>query len=1095
MQRDRLITWSAAVAVCLSLFVSHDARAGWPMARHDARRTGTATGQSNITIPVANWRYYLGGSIRSDNLQIFDVDGDGVGEVVVVTGGRAIAKELTDETRWETAPLELLAMDGFVDLDGDSKVELVAHSQRQAFVISPADGSVLWSESFGEMGTIGGVRIGDLTGDGLAELAIGECGCCRTKSGIPGVVYSFAGGFASPSLIWTFPFGSCGGTSGAFSLVSLDGNPGEQVILGQEDHLSVVDGATGAVIAASPVLGSARIQRSQCIGVNLDDSPGDEVFCLLNGSDPPTATNRRRAFALHFHPGPTPSFDLLWSTTLAPDGGDLKWLDPVVDLDADGRFEVVASGKALDGTWTTKVLAAETGAILTTIPDSITRGVADTLPGGGAILLTTSDTGLTAWRIARTSTPIATQLWTIPDADILPEQDQAAMAQSLLATHVLTADINGDGTPELLVRSRSEPVTLTTYTTTTTAASPLAQFALSDGRDVVSAWAMDPAKGLGLLAVLQDDGLVTLLNEGFAPTASADDVHPAGLRFGGYYITGAWRKLQSTLVAGKLEPGQPDAVIARDSRGALVRLDAATASWAAPPRIVWTREHAFSPAIIDNLAGNQPGVVCFRLAQPVTTDPDYVISVLNADGSTRWSVGAPRRPFNDILPGRFNGDSVSDLVFEWGSPGDTLLVKRAVSGATGATLWDSTPIPAGSGRQPAGIAVGQWNADGLDDVYHQTGATRVISGADGTELVHSSPGADYFQPILSNLDGDPRDEVTLQGGAAPASVLDDGLKATLWQSADNDRPFPYGSLVTCPDGAKLLVEGSQRNPARLKTVTLSGSAVGTVKTVVLAGGQAYPDETRALSEGKMLSQLGSVAAHADLRGVGQPVVVAGSGDGWLYAYQPCTATLEFVYRVGSPVGSPTFADTDGDGNDEILVSAGDGYLYDLSDLAIASPGYVWDTDPDRGITDRDVNTITTRDHLSARWRDVPGALSYEIAIVTLQGEYVTDPMWVDVGNVVETTATNLPLTDGGVYRFAVRAVGSEGRSVDQVSDGVVVRFPAAGDAGPGADAGTGAATTGGCGCDAQSGSGGPAGTTSLLVLVLWAGVLRRSRAV
>jgi len=219
--------------------------------------------------------------------------------------------------------------------------------------------------------------------------------------------------------------------------------------------------------------------------------------------------------------------------------------------------------------------------------------------------------------------------------------------------------------------------------------------------------------------------------------------------------------------------------------------------------------------------------------------------------------------------------------------------------------------------------------------------------------------------------------------------------------------------------------------------------------------------------------------------------MVGSGDGWLYAYQPCTGTLEFVYRIGAPVGSPIFADTNGDGNDEILVSAADGYLYALRDLAIASPGYVWDTDPDHGITDRDVNAITTRDHLSARWRDVPGAVSYEVTVVNLDGDYLTDPAWTDVGNVVETTLTGLPLEDGSAYRFSVRAVGSEGRSVDTVSDGVVVRFPIAGDAGPG-DAGPSSTPSGGCGCRAGVDARDLLGALLLLCVVL-AGLRRRAR--
>jgi len=1071
------------------LLGARNAAADWPVARHDPRRTGTATGTSNITIPVAFWRYYLGGFIRATNLRTFDVDSDGVGEVVVVTGGRAIAKEISDETRWETSPLELTTMDGFADLDGDGTVELIAHSRGQVYVVSPTDGAVLWQEPPGEMGTIAGVRIGDITGDGVDDLVIGECGCCNVNSGNPGFAYSFAGDIASPSKLWAFPVSSCGGSSGALALANVDGNPGMEVVLGENDHLSLIDGSTGTVIAASPLLGT-KIQRSQCTGANVDGAPGDELICLMSVSDPP-ATDQRRAFALRYVSGPSHALALLWSTPLAPDGGELEWVDPVADLDADGRPEVVASGKALDGTWTTTILAGESGAVVATIPDSIVRGVARALPGGETILFTALDTSVTAWTVSRTATPPVAQLWTIPNADLLLDQEPTAIARSALDTHVLTADIDGNGRADILTRSLTGPAVVTAYAATTTSATSIGQFPLPADRKFVRAWATGAGQRLGVVAVLEDDGLVRILDEGLVPIASSDDVVAPGLRFGGYYLTGGWRALESTMVAGPLAAGGPDAIVARDSSGSLVRLNAAMASFASPPRAMWERKNAFSPAIVRNLAEGQPGVACFSYAQPVLADPDYVLSALTPTGTPIWSVGVPKRPINDILPGRFDGDAVPDLVFEWGDPGDTLSRKRAVSGATGATIWNSMAIEAGAGRQPAGLAAGPWDADGLDDVYTQTRGTRVLSGADGSELTNSGGGPPYFQPILANLDGDPRNEVTLQGGFAPARVLDDNLASVLWQSAEDDRPFPYGAMVTCPDGTKGLVEGSQRNPARLKVTTLSGTDFGTQATVVLAGGQAYADEPQALADGQGLSQLGSVAAHTNLRGTGEPVAMVGSGDGWLYGYQPCTGTLGFVYRVGSPVGSPIFADTDGDGKDEILVSAADGYLYALGDLAIAAPGYVWDTDPDHGITDRDVNSIATDDHLSARWRDVPGAVSYEVTAVTLDGDYISDPPWTDVGNVVEATVTGLPLENGVSYRFAVRAIGAQGRSVDTVSDGVVVRLPSVTDAGLG-DAGPESTPSGGCGCRAGADARDMIGLL-LLLLALVSALKRRAR--
>ena len=138
------------------------------MARHDPKRTGAAdSGLSNIVLPAAYWRYYLGGSIASQNLVEVNLTGSGDFAVLAVSGGRALAKRASDELVWHTAPLDLRELVGVRDLDGDGVLEVVARSKDRAFVFSLASGDVLWSEPVGEMGTIGGVLLVDTTGDGL----------------------------------------------------------------------------------------------------------------------------------------------------------------------------------------------------------------------------------------------------------------------------------------------------------------------------------------------------------------------------------------------------------------------------------------------------------------------------------------------------------------------------------------------------------------------------------------------------------------------------------------------------------------------------------------------------------------------------------------------------------------------------------------------------------------------------------------------------------------------------------------------------------------------------------------------------------------
>jgi hypothetical protein len=54
-----------------------------------------------------------------------DVDGDGVAEVVLIVGGRLLAKAADGHVLWQTPILELFRVDGAHDLDRLSHSESV----------------------------------------------------------------------------------------------------------------------------------------------------------------------------------------------------------------------------------------------------------------------------------------------------------------------------------------------------------------------------------------------------------------------------------------------------------------------------------------------------------------------------------------------------------------------------------------------------------------------------------------------------------------------------------------------------------------------------------------------------------------------------------------------------------------------------------------------------------------------------------------------------------------------------------------------------------------------------------------------------------
>jgi hypothetical protein len=262
---------------------------------------------------------------------------------------------------------------------------------------------------------------------------------------------------------------------------------------------------------------------------------------------------------------------------------------------------------------------------------------------------------------------------------------------------------------------------------------------------------------------------------------------------------------------------------------------------------------------------------------------------------------------------------------------------------------------------------------------------------------------------------------------------------------------------------------------------VSGATPGATRTVVLASGKLFPDETAAQAAKANLGQLTSANVHANLQGTGKPVAVVGSSDGWIYGVDPCDATLKFSVDMGAPAGEVVFGDTDGDGKDELIVSVADGYLYGLKNAAVQTPQNVIDLDPDHGATSVDVDVTRSSTSLSGRWNAVPGAARYEVAVADSDGKMLTVPSWNDAGATTQATVSALTLDPAKKYYFGVRAVSAMGTSPDGVSDGVAYRpdSPDAGpdggsvDAGP-SDVGTDAAPDapidggetagGGCGC-------------------------------
>ncbi|MFO0569271.1 MAG: VCBS repeat-containing protein [Polyangiaceae bacterium] len=985
----------------------------------------------------------------STGLLAGDANGDSTPELIYVSGGAVVAASPQGVELWRTQAVGVTTLLAIADLDNDGGNEIVGYSSRQVFVLNGKTGELEWTEPDGEMGVIGGVRIGDLNGDGKLEIVIRECGCCGVASGNPGLVYSFVSALATPAKLWSLPpTNGCGDGNGALTVVDLDGVLPPELLVAAPSSFSVMNGTDGAVLASVSVPNNL-IQVSQCFPANLDKVPGNELVCML---DYPSATGHV-ALALHYDAS-AKQLTALWSTALSTaDTGDIFYVDPLVDLDGDGSLELVVSVSD-GGAWATQVFNPATGSLLATLPNRKLVGTAKLSAGKESMLLTGAQGAVTAWRFDPQGAPKLSLQWAIQNVRTMSYPDASRMRASGPGTwsRVAALDVSGDGAGELIVVSSElapgSGGSITAYSADKSPPTKVKSVPLPPGVDVQQGWLVNALPVT--LAVERNDGFLLTFDANL--TSIGNGSGDPGIRTGGFYASGGWRDLQKGPVASKLDATGRDALLAVDSRGALLRLDASTASLASPPAVAWGRTHTFAPAIVQSLLGGQPGVVALSQQEPVVEPPEYSLMALGSDGVELWTHPLPGTPLNDVLVGNADGDAVPDVAVAWGDPSDTKVRTRMVSGASGATFWDATPVTSGCGYQQAGFSLADWNGDGRDDVIHQLSATRIISGASGVEIATGGPPDCYFMPSLFDVDSDGVDEITLHGGYTHAQTLPHSLGPPMWTGSPDDNPYPYAAIATCPGGA-VVAEGSWQKPARLKLSTVSS---GKTQSVVLAGGEAFASESEASAKGKALAQLTSTSVHQNLTGTGSPSAIVGSADGHLYAVDPCTGSLQFYLSFPAAVGAIIFADTDGDGLDEVIVAVADGYLYGLKQPPLSAPSYIWDTDPEHGITGADVDTVETKSSLFGAWGTVDGATSYQVAAVKydLSG-FVSKPEWKDVGTKTEVELSDLQLESGTKYRLAVRAVLGGKNSPDALSDGVQVQFPPdAGDAGDGGDAGT-----------------------------------------
>ncbi|MFS8067864.1 MAG: FG-GAP repeat domain-containing protein, partial [Byssovorax sp.] len=658
--------WILALAALAS---AGDARADWPAARHDARRTGVANGTSNIQKPVVAWSRYLGGSLAATSLLVHDVDGDGKGELIYCNGGVVTAKRADDTLVWSTRILAAGFLGGIEDLDGDGELEVIAYTRKGAWVLDLATGAVRWSQPESEMGAAAYLRLADMNADGRIDVVMSECGGCAGSKQQTGFIYSFVGGFDAPTRV---ELGPLEGVTPAFTIVKVDPSGPAAVLTNQSGEVfALLDGATGKTLALSPAIGGQLAYYTACLPGDIDGKPGEELVCVASESPTPAPAtpDLRKVFALKYKGGGAASLDLLWSYSVpASEALSNVGNDPLVDLDGDGKFEVIVSGYHPDGSYTTYVLAAATGLEITKLEGQGLNGTALLEGSKRPTLLTYAAGATTAWAYDGATKKLL-ERWKVNDRYALVEPDWARSRLAGAAnTRPVTIDLDGDGIRDLVMAKISPGAQIEGYVTSSGPAPVIAvaSLAFSEESAPIAVWSV-PAVSLGVpqIAVAGVDGMLRFLDHQLQPT-------PSVVRFGGYYAPGGWKDLgKAPVIASVGEAAQ--AIFTLDGRSRLVRLDASKATPSTPPVEVWSLDRSFAPIVVPGLLAGKAGVAALHLDPSMEPSPWSLKALDPANGSVAWSTPLAFTPTNDILAGDFNLDGTMDIASQGVKPGDDVL--------------------------------------------------------------------------------------------------------------------------------------------------------------------------------------------------------------------------------------------------------------------------------------------------------------------------------------------------------------------------------------------------------------------------------------
>jgi len=517
---------------------------------------------------------------------------------------------------------------------------------------------------------------------------------------------------------------------------------------------------------------------------------------------------------------------------------------------------------------------------------------------------------------------------------------------------VATADINGDGKPDLIVANSSlsaVSVLLNATAPGAGTASFMPVQAFATGIYPLSVAVVD-LNGDGKADVItsnSDNTISLLLNTTTAGATSASFMAYQSLSLAGM-------TLGSITTADVDGDGRPDLVVADDGDNTVLVLlnttvaGVTTLSFASPqafnvglnPIAVTTADvnGDGKPDLLVANTGDATISVLRNLTAPGST-------VVNFEGQQTFSVGNNPRV---IAAGDLNGDGITDIAV---SNYDDNSVSVLLNGNTAPAAVAPSFAPQqtfGTGANPYAIASADFNGDGKPDVVvansgNSLGNTISVlldtsaPGATSPSFSQQQPftvgaaGADPIAVATADLNGDGKNDiiVVIEGGYAVAALLNTTAPGALTPSFGPVQTFVSGTLPTAVAVGDINNDGKPDLVVTISGTSGTGHDVWTYLNTTGTGSNTLSFSPQVFTVGTNPQSV----TLADVNGDGKKdVIVANGNDGTISVLLNSTApgapTATFSPQQTVTTGSYTYfvntADLNGDGRPDLIVIRYDG---------------------------------------------------------------------------------------------------------------------------------------------------------------------------